>query len=99
MIKESEPLSMGEAIENIDKTSGAETLTFIKKFTILKSNEAKEMRMKLEKLGILKLDSKSISKIIDVLPENSEELNKVFTGLSLDDDESKKVIDIVKEFK
>jgi len=99
MINNRIPLSMAEATEYMDKSIGGETLAFIKKFTKLKAKEAKELRTKIQKLDILKLDDKSISKIIDLMPSNEEELSKVFVGLSLDEEESKKVLDVIKGYK
>ena len=99
MINDRIPLSMAEATAYMDKSSEGEMLAFVKKFTKLKAKEAKELRVKIQKLNILKLDEKSISKIIDLMPSNEEELSKVFVGLSLDEEETKKVLDVVKEFK
>ncbi|MEK6926747.1 MAG: hypothetical protein AABW50_05725 [Nanoarchaeota archaeon] len=99
MINNAEALSMPEAAEYIDKDSRGEVLTFIKKFTKLKPKEAQDIRRKIISLDLMKIDEKSISKIIDILPENEEELNKIFWGMSLDEEESKKILDIIKEFK
>jgi DNA-directed RNA polymerase subunit F len=101
MIRSNEPLSMAEALGYIkgDKDVEVEVKGFIKKFVKLKPAEAKEMREKLEALDLLKLKAEYISKIIDLMPENNEELNKIFTDVSLDEDETKKILDIVKEYK
>ncbi|MBI3623829.1 hypothetical protein HY212_07160 [Candidatus Pacearchaeota archaeon] len=99
MIKNNEPLSMAEATEYIDKASGAEVLAFVKKFLDLKANDGKEIRKKIKSFDSIKIDEKNISKIIDIMPENEEELNKIFVGTSLDDDEAKKILDVIKEFK
>jgi len=92
---------MSEATEYVkgSKDEGKEITGFIKKFTKLKVNKAKEMREKLKALEMVKIDEKDISKIIDILPENNEELNKMFVGISLDEEEAKKVLEVVKEFK
>lgn len=100
MINNSTPLSMAEAKEYLkDKASGTEVLGFVKKFSKLSVKEAKELRKKLNALDLMKMDEKRISKIIDILPENNEGLSKVFAGVGLDCEESKKVLEIVKEFK
>ncbi|MEK6945727.1 MAG: hypothetical protein AABW63_02955 [Nanoarchaeota archaeon] len=101
MIKNTEAVSMVEAIEYLKeaKDEGKETVAFIRKFNKLLPKDGKEMREKLKKADIIKLDEKSISKIIDVLPENAEEVNKIFVGVSLDEEESKKILEIVKEIK
>ena len=90
---------MSEATEFIDKDRKADVLAFVRKFTALKAKDGQEMRKKINDLGLIKIDNKNISKIIDILPENEEDLNKIFWGMSLDEEESKKVLDIVKEFK
>lgn len=101
MIRYREPLSMTESLEYIEdkKDSEADIKKFIKKFIKLKTEDAKKLREKLSSFGLIKLKQESISKIIDVMPENHEGLNKIFTDVGLDEDESKKILEIVKEFK
>ncbi len=101
MIKNNEPLSMVEVLDYVKKTENAETdvITFIKKLTKLNSKEAKELREKLEELQLIKMRPESLVKIIDLLPENSEDLNKIFTDVGLNEDETKKILDAVKQFK
>jgi DNA-directed RNA polymerase subunit F len=101
MIKNVTPLSMAEATEYIgeEKDSEAELKKFIKRFVKLDSEEAKKMKIKLEALSMIKVKLEHIAKIIDFLPEDAESLNKIFTDVSLDEDEAKKILDIVQEFK
>ncbi len=100
MIKDRKPLSMIEATEYLKgKGSTIEIASFVKKFSKLNLKEAKELRKKIESLNLMKMNEEYISKIIDTLPENLEDLNKVFVGLSLDDEEAKKTLEVVKEFK
>jgi len=44
------------------------------------------------------LRAEQIIKIIDLLPENQEDLNKI-VDISLDENETKKILETVKEFK
>ncbi len=97
MINESKPISMAESSEYLDKDS--ESLQFIHKFVKMKPKQAKELRKKLQELKLIKLDEKHISKIIDLMPEKAEEINKIFTDIGLNEDETKKILDTVKEFK
>jgi len=101
MIKNRESVSMAEALEYIRENKDTETdlVGFIKKFTELKPKDAKDMRVDIEKLNLIKLKSESITNIIDLLPENTEELNKIFTDVSLDEDETNRILQIVKQFK
>jgi DNA-directed RNA polymerase subunit F len=101
MIKNSEPLSMAEALEYAKKSEESETeiIGFIKKFSDIKPKDAKELRKELEALGIIKIKTDYAVKIIDILPENAEELNKIFADVSLDEDETRKILDTIKKFK
>ena len=97
MIRKNEPLSMVEILEYVEKDS--EVSKFVKKFTKLSLKESKEFKKRLEELGLMKLKPQHIVKIIDLMPEDKEDLNKIFVGMGLDEDETKKILDIVKEFK
>jgi DNA-directed RNA polymerase subunit F len=100
MIKNSEPLSMAESLEYIKKDDNeTEIVGFIKKFNKLKAKEAKELRQEIEALGMIKIKTEGIVKIIDLLPETAEELNKIFIDVSLDEDETKKILDAIKKYK
>jgi len=100
-IKNSEPFSMAEAIEYIRKDDEKETeiIEFIKKFNKLKSKEAKELKQEIERLGIIKIKPEYAVKIVDILPDTPEELNKIFVDVNLDEDETRKILESVKRFK
>ena len=99
MIKKSESLSIAEAKEFIGKDSGTDVLGFIKKFDVISTGKAKELRKKLGSLENMKLNEKHISKLIDLLPDDKEDLNKIFIDISLDEDETNKILETIKEFK
>ena len=86
MINSTQPLSIPEVLgylEKIDK-SNPEAIGFLKKFTKLKKEEAEAFLKKLEDLNLLKLRLEHCVKIVDLMPENEDELNKIFTDVSLD---------------
>jgi len=92
---------MAEASEYAkkDSESGKEIIGFIKKFTKLKPAEAKNLKKKLQELDLIKLNDKNIVKLVDFLPENSEEVNKIVVEANLNEDEIKKILETIKEFK
>jgi len=100
-IKNSEPLSMAEVVEFVEKENEDESnvVGFIKKFNKINSKDAKELKEELGKLEIIKIKTDYIIKMIDLLPETSEELNKIFVDVSLDEDETKKILDTIKKYK
>jgi DNA-directed RNA polymerase subunit F len=101
MIKKMEILSLPEVAEYLanDKEKNAELIAFIKKFNDLKPKDAKELKKKLNSLGIIKMREEQISKIIDLIPDCAEDLSKIFIDMGLNEDEKKKVLETIKEFQ
>jgi DNA-directed RNA polymerase subunit F len=98
MIIDRQPISMAESQQYIDKED-SEISGFIQKFKVIKAKDALEIREKIDGLEIMKIRPEHIAKLIDILPEDKEELNKVFVDIGLDEDESNKILDIVKQYK
>ncbi len=101
MIISRKHLSMTESLEYVGdkKDSEVEVRKFIKKFVKMKPEKAGEIREKLKELDLIKMKSEYIVKIIDLMPENSESLNKIFTDISLNEDETKKILETIEEFR
>ncbi|MEK6757526.1 MAG: hypothetical protein AABX88_00205 [Nanoarchaeota archaeon] len=104
MIRNAEPISMAEASEYIavgkeHKEGETDVKGFIKKFVKLSAKDAKEMRKVIVGLGLMKIRDEHVPKIIDIMPENAEDLNKIFNDMGLDEDETKKILETVKQFK
>lgn len=91
---------MAESLEYIKKDeTETEIIGFIKKFSKLNAKDAREMKESMEGLGMIKMKSDYIVKMIDLLPDTAEELNKIFIDVSLDEDETKRILDTIKKFK
>ncbi len=101
MIRKTDILSLPEVAEYLaaDKEKNAELIAFIKKFNDLKPKDAKELKGKLNALGIIKIREEQTSKIIDIVPEGAEDLNKIFIDMGLNEDEKKKILDTIKEIQ
>jgi len=103
MIKEKKPLAMCEVeglLKKVKETDRIKDLkTFIKKFSETDEKKGKKIEEELEKLDIIKIKESDIKKIIDLLPENAAELNKIVTEASLDSDETNKILEAVKNNK
>jgi len=103
MIKEKQALSMKEAddllgsLRETDKIK--DTRIFIKKFCKTDAGRCKKLKEALVKLELLKLKQTDIAKIIDILPEDAAELNKITTEVSLDADETNKILETIKNTK
>jgi DNA-directed RNA polymerase subunit F len=100
MILERTPLNLNEVQEILedlpDGGKKEETEVYLKKFLKTKPEQSKKMKEELEKLDLLKLKKEYIVKIIDLLPEDVTSLNKIFTDVSLNEDETNKILEIIK---
>ncbi len=93
------PLSLAEVDEIVISEENSDLKGFIKKFLKIDKKKAEELRKELEGLDMLKLKEEHIVKIIDFLPEDVEDINKIFTDVSLNEDETKKIIEIVARYR
>lgn len=96
MINEMKALSMAESEKYVENE---EVKGFIKKFAKLKEKDAEKLRAELGALGNIKIREEHIAKIIDILPEDSVDINKIFSDISLDENEAAKILEIVKQYK
>lgn len=100
MIKEMRPLSLAEAEKIIKDSEGSENLNeYFKKFSKLKLKEAEELRKEIEALGNHKIKQEHIVKIIDFLPEDASDMNKIFHDIGLDENEIKQITEIAAKYK
>jgi DNA-directed RNA polymerase subunit F len=103
MIIERNPLNYNE-VETIlkdlpDSDKKQETVDFLKKFVKTKPEQAKKIKEGLEKLDMLKLKREHVVKIVDLLPKDASDLNKIFTDVSLNEDETNKILEFIKNAK
>ena len=103
MILDRQPLNLNEAQEILENVSDSdkkeEMKIYLKKFLKTKPARANQIKEELEKADLLKLKREHIVKIIDLLPEDASDLNKIFTDVSLNEDETNKILELVKNTK
>jgi len=99
MILERKPLTIAEVHEHIKKLEEAKEMKdYIKKFSKLSSVDAIKLIGEIEKLNNLKIKYESIIKIADTLPKESEEVNKIFTDVSLSEEEVNAILQITTRY-
>ncbi|MEM4230865.1 MAG: hypothetical protein QXF25_03250 [Candidatus Pacearchaeota archaeon] len=98
MIIKQEPLSMAE-VRKIIKDEKTDLEKFIKCFVKIKPEDAEKMRKELEGLGLLKMKPEHIITIINLLPEDASDVNKIFIDVGLNEDEINKILEVVKKYK
>lgn len=108
MIKNKTPVSLVKVKEvlseypQIEENKRAEAvLGYIKKFAKAKQDKVNALMGDLEGLNLAKLKKESIVKIADMMPEDAEDLRKVFSGgdVTLDQDEINSILEKVKQHK
>ena len=103
MILERKPVNLCEVEEILKDIPESERKTqmdlYLKKFCKTKPETAKKIKKDLEDMDLMKLKNEHIVKIIDLLPEDASDTNKIFTDVSLTEDETNKILEIVKKHK
>jgi len=99
VIKEERPITMAEVTHLAGDTEKAQNIKrFIKDFNKMSYESAKKMEEELKGLNIIKLKDQHIVKIIDFMPRDAADLNKIVSDASLDAEETDKVINVVKNY-
>ena len=103
MILDRTPINMNEVEEIVkdiaDSEKKQEMELFLKKFLKTKPGQAKKIKEELEKLDSIKIKREHVVKIVDLLPADTSDLNKIFTDVSLNQDENNKILEIIKNSK
>lgn len=98
-IKEEVPITMAEVVALAgDSEKGGAIKKFIKNFNKMPVEEALEMKKELKALNLIKLKDAHIVKIVDFMPIDASELNKVVVDVSLEEEEVNKILDVVKKY-
>ena len=100
MILDRTPLNLNEVreiLKNLDDSDKKEEMeVYLKKVSKTKPEKVKKIKEDLEKLDLLKMKREHLVKVVDLIPENASDLNKIFTDVSLNEEETNKILDVVK---
>lgn len=99
VVTEENPITMAEVISLAgDSEKAVEIKKFIKQFNKMDVKKAIEMKEELKALDLIKLKDEHIVKIVDFVPKNASELNKVIIEVSLDSDEVAKILEVTGKY-
>ena len=103
MILDRTPINLAEAKKILEELPDNEKKTemelYLKKFLKSKPEKIKKIKGDLEALDMLKIKRDHIVKITDLLPTDTSDLNKIFSDVSLSEDETNKILEIIKNNK
>jgi len=98
-IREETPITMAEVAALAgDSERGKAIKDFIKKFNKMSAEKAKEMKQELKDLDLIRLKDSSIVKIIDFMPQDAADLNKILSEVTFDQEEVTKILNVVKKY-
>lgn len=92
------PITMAEAKDLIPDVEEKPLKDYFKKFVSLTAEKAKSLSEDIRALNNVKVREKDIVKVADLLPKSKEEVNKIFTEVSLSEEESNAIVEIVKKY-
>ena len=99
VVKEEKPITMAEVAALAGEGEKADAIKkFISNFTKMTAEKAKEMKEELRNLDLIKLKEFHPVKIVDFLPIDATELNKILPEVSLDQDEVNKILDVTRKY-
>ena len=99
-IAEETPITLAEVVALAGDSEKAVAIKkFIKDFNKMDVEKARGMKAALVKLDLIKLKGEHVVKIVDFMPSDASELNKVLVDVSLDGDEVTKILEVVKSFR
>ena len=99
MINKLKPLSLAEVNELIGDIDERKDLKdYIKRFGNLSKEDSVKLSEEVRGLDNMKVKEEHVVKIADFVPKTAEELNKIFTDVSLDEEECNKILEIVKGY-
>lgn len=105
MIKNTKALNLAEVKEILetheqleDNTASKNTLEYIKKFVKIKYDKAEALKESLRAMNNEKLKDKHIAKIVDLMPEDADDVRKIFVGedFSLEQEEINSILEKIK---
>lgn len=95
-----QPLCLEEAKKLSEENEGKEELgEYFKKFVKIKKKDVEPFKKDLKSIESHKMKEEYVIKIMDIMPEDSTDVNKIFVDVSLDENEIKQILDIVAKYR
>ena len=92
-------LMLAEVKEIVDKLEENEEMKlYLKKFTKLSKKDALKLKEELTALVNVKIREEHIIKLVDILPKDAEDVNKIFSDTGLTEEETNAILEITKKY-
>lgn len=99
MILSKKPLSIAELKEYMKEQEGNEELIrYLKRFGKLNIENTRKLKEEIVGLGNVKIKDEYVVKIIDFLPRDMEDLNKIMSDANLSEEEGNAILKVVEKY-
>ena len=99
MMLDKKPLSLAEVKSYFIESEKNKVLSeYLKTFSELDIKKVQKLKEEIIGLNNSKIKEESIVKIIDLLPKDSEDVNKIFFDIGLTEEEVNSILNIVKGY-
>lgn len=98
MILNKTPVTLAEVKEYVKGTDNQVMEDYIKAFSKLSKPDANKCAEEIKALNNPKVKDESVIKIVDFLPKDSEDLSKIFMDVTLSEEESNAILEIIKKY-
>tara|TARA_Y100000310_G_C20492694_1_gene720024 strand:+ start:248 stop:547 length:300 start_codon:yes stop_codon:yes gene_type:complete len=96
-ILDKQPLTIAEVASHVKDLDEKKVLAdYLKKFSKLTEAEAKKLREDIRAMDNPKIKELDIVKVVDTLPQDAEEVNKIFTDVNLSEEEINSILEKTK---
>ncbi len=98
MIISKTPVTLGQVKDYVKDVDNKVMEDYIKAFAKISKDDTEKCTEEIKALNNPKIKEETIVKIIDFVPKDSEDLNKIFLDVGLTDEESNSILAIVKKY-
>ncbi|MEK6844097.1 MAG: hypothetical protein AABX83_01585 [Nanoarchaeota archaeon] len=97
MILNKKPLAIAEVMEYVEDSEQNEKLMkYLKKFGKDSKDEVKKLRSSIAALNNVKIKESDIIKLIDFLPQDQKDVNKILIEAGLSEEEANAILNLIK---
>lgn len=98
MIINKTPVSLAEVADYIKNVENPIMEEYIKSFSKFSKADALKCMEEIKAMNNPKIKEENLVKIVDVVPKDAEDLNKIFLDVMLTDEETNSILEIVKKY-
>lgn len=99
MILSKKPLTLAEVDSLVPKSEEKKPIhDYLKKFVKLSKADAEKLLDELKALNNPKLKEENLIKLVDFLPKDIEDVNKILSEANLSEEEANAILEIVKKY-